>query len=718
VVIYIVAENADRIPLDARLLGDAIIELNISRRNVSIYPRDHPSVDKSLGRAFAFMEKLFELRPEITLAVAKDTLIIDDYYLDKKNPVYREFALHLSDMSISHVTFVTGLGKEELYAFHRFISEKRDSASVADLENSFRELNLLHIRAGFIDYGAFRFVEGASETAAKDPSLWERYVYGLLEGTLQTNDIADGIVEIPPDMLARFVNRMVVAEHKEETYDSVITSYVRRSTESAFTSRDLRRLLDFINGLRPELKKQFLTSTVRVVSKDLDAAYKSLRGVSVDEIIELLGVINEQKVVIPDALKNLLDKFSLLPWEGVATPLFGGGLLVDDIFLSPDIVNLLREDQFGAFIDSTYHKEIQKVMAFKAPRVGSDTAAWEQEFSEEAIERDFNRAVLEVLRSDVISSEEYQEFVDLMREQTEQFVWTGQYGRLIDIVRLLSEHEKDERFSEKASEALAEYYSDAFVGGLIESFRVVGRQVREEAWKLCDFYGERIIPKLIDALIDDSSQVNRRFFIGILKEFGDRIIPEVLRKLGDSRWYVKRNMLYILGDCQTPDIVPHIRPYCRHENRKVSIEAIKCLLNVGDRYGIDALKDYIRSESGEAAREWIALAGAYRVRELVPDLLAVLRKRALTGSDLYEKIPVVKALGEIGDPRALDALRDLVLGKSILFRNVAERVREEFYRTLKQYPLPSVKDFIEAGLKSKNKLIREESERLSTKDQG
>jgi len=61
------ADKEEKIPLDARLLSDAIIELNISRRNVSIYPRDHLSVDKSLNKEFEYMQKLFELRPDITL---------------------------------------------------------------------------------------------------------------------------------------------------------------------------------------------------------------------------------------------------------------------------------------------------------------------------------------------------------------------------------------------------------------------------------------------------------------------------------------------------------------------------------------------------------------------------------------------------------------------------------------------------------------------------
>ena len=40
-----ITNDNDKIPLDAKLLSYAIIELNISRRNVAIYPRDHPSVE-------------------------------------------------------------------------------------------------------------------------------------------------------------------------------------------------------------------------------------------------------------------------------------------------------------------------------------------------------------------------------------------------------------------------------------------------------------------------------------------------------------------------------------------------------------------------------------------------------------------------------------------------------------------------------------------------
>ena len=116
----------DKIPLDAQLLGYAIIELNISRRNVAIYPRDHPSVESSLSNAFKFLKQLFEFRSHITLAVAKDIIIIDQYHLDKKNPVFRDFALTLNRMHIAYITLKNGITKDELYRFHRFITEKTD----------------------------------------------------------------------------------------------------------------------------------------------------------------------------------------------------------------------------------------------------------------------------------------------------------------------------------------------------------------------------------------------------------------------------------------------------------------------------------------------------------------------------------------------------------------------------------------------------------------
>jgi hypothetical protein len=707
-------ENIEKVPIDARLLSDAIIELNISRRNVSIYPLNHPSVDKSLSRAFEFVQKLFEMRPEITLAVAKDTLIIDNYYLDKKNPVYREFALQLSNLNIASVTFLTGLTKEELYKFHRFVSAKTSDSSKKIVQETVKKLNLNHIRVGFIDFGAFAFEADHTQKDITDDKLWERYVYGMLEGTLQHDDIAAAVnQQIPPKKLAQIINESTTGPLKEESYDQVVSSYIRRSSESKFSSEDLKRLLDFIGGLKPELKKQFLSSTVRTVSKDMEAAYKALNDISLDEIFELLNAINEQKVVIPEALKNLLDKLSGLQQSGTESVMVGDSMLVDDIFLSPDIVSLLGEGDFKSFVEDAYQRDIQKLLSFTSKGSQIEMREMEREYSDEIIEKDFNQVILELLPLVMHTEEEYQSFINLMKDQVDLFVWTGQYGQIVRILRVLTSNAEKNVFPAITSEALRSYHSDLFIRDLIESFRIVGRQMREEAWTLCEYLGDHIISPLLDALISEESQIMRRFFVSILIQFGDRVIPEVIKRLGDIRWYVKRNMLYILSECKSSEVLPYIRPYCRHENVKVSVEAVKCLLNAGDSYGVAAVRDYLSSESFETVEQGIVLVGNYRIRKLVPELLQMLKKRWIGGADISHKIRIVKTLGEIGDTSALEVLRDLVTGRSILFKGVTEKLKEEIYGTLKNYPLEDVRDLIEAGMRSKNTYIREESLRLS-----
>lgn len=706
-------EESEKIPLDARLLSDAIIELNISRRNVAIYPKDHPSVDKSLNRAFEFLQKLFELRAEITLAVAKDTLIIDDFYLDRKNPVYRDFALHLNKMNIAYISFITGLTKDELYVFHKLVSEKVSEMTSEEVQKRFNELNLIHIKAGFIDYGAFFFDEGKTTKDTGVP-LWERYVYGLLEGTLQTEDFSDEMKEIPPEILARLLNRTSHDNLKEETYDKVITTYIRRTSDTAFSSKDLKRLMDFINSLRPELKKQFLNSAVRTVSKDIDSAYKILKETPIEELIELLNAMNEQKVAIPEELKNLMDKLSKLPQGAIENVALENGLLVDDIFISTDITNLLGEGSFKKFVTDTYQKEIQKLMNFDASKIiASEISEIKRAYDDDYIEQDFNYAILELLSSQILNEEEYKIFTGILKEQIDTLLWTGQYMRVLQALKVLEGNNNEKKFPEITYELIQYYHSSEFISKIIDSLRTVGRLMRDEAALLCEYYDEKIIPLLLDALIDENSQIVRKFLMGLLIRFKDKMIPEAIKRLNDNRWFVKRNMIYLLCETKRNDVLPYIKLYCRHENLKVSIEAIKCLLIAGDNYGIEAIRDSLRSSSREIVDQAIYLAGAFRIREVVPELIQMLKKRGISGVDLYYKIPIVKALGEIGDPRALDVFKSLLSEKSIIFKGVSEKLKEEIYRTLKNYPYKNIQYFINIGLKSKNEYIQEVSLRLN-----
>ena len=222
-----------------------------------------------------------------------------------------------------------------------------------------------------------------------------------------------------------------------EAYDRVVATYVRKSSERAFTGTDLKKIMIFINRLRPELKKQFLSSSFKTFPRDIDSAEKILDEIPADEAIALLNTINEQKVSIPEAIKKLLEKLSMLTPEDFEGRMSGDALIVDDIPLARDIAIMLSEDNFTSFVTDAYSKEIQALLEFDASALDHEEfKTFEREWNDETIEKDFNQTLLELISSDrekLITEENFDYFNNLLKDQIEHFIGTGQYDQVLKI---------------------------------------------------------------------------------------------------------------------------------------------------------------------------------------------------------------------------------------------------------------------------------------------
>jgi len=681
-----ISEKKEELSLDVRLLSDAITELNICRQKVAIYPKDHPVVEESLRKGFDFLERLFELRPEISLKIAKDILIIDDYYLEKENPIYKNFVSTLHLKHIAYVTFTSGLTREELYTFQQFLSADEDEETPEKLQDAFKALNLINLRVGFIDYRAFSYKEGKSGEDTEEGHLWERYVKGLIEGTLTAEAQLNAISEIPPEVFSQLVNETATDSMHSADYERVIATYVRKSSERAFTGTDLKKIMLFINRLRPELKKQFLSASFKTFQNNIDSAEKVLDEIPADEAIALLNTINEQKISIPEAIKKLLEKLSMLTPEGFEGRMSGENLIVDDIPLSHDIAVMLSEDDFTSFVTDAYSKEIQALLEFDASSLDHEEFnKLETEWGDETIEKGFNQILLELISTDretLITESNCDYFNNLLKDQIEHFIGTGQYDQVLAIFRTVQSHCTDDTMPLATVAVL----SPEIISLLVDSFRIVGSQNSEDAMLLCGYCGEKIVAPLLEALMKEESRRSRKFLLTLTIHLGTIAVPEAIKHLGDSRWFVKRNMLYILSECGGSEALPHVKPYCYHDNPKVRFQALRYMLKTEEHYGIEVLKNSLHSGEREIVETALTISGAFRVKDIVPDLLTMLKKMAKRGSDFDRKIPIVKALGQIGDPRALDTLNHILTSKSLLYKRPLQRLKEETSLTLKHYP--------------------------------
>jgi hypothetical protein len=716
-------ETNETIPPDARLIGEFITELKVSSRTIVVYPRDHPVVQNSLNRVYAVLQEIFQLRPGITLAVGKDTFVIDNHPLDKKNHLYREFAQHLRRLSIAFIHFSSGLTLDQLYNFQRFISLQRKDLSSKGIRETLSEYDLSHINVGFLDYEAFSFEEGKTAVEIPQEDLWETYIDGIINGTLRIEEISEELGDVPLDTFAHLLGTLGKNGISKTSSQNIVSLYMKKFFQKPFSNREIKKLLASLNELPSELQEQFLSVVIESLSRDILITARVFQNISAELIMELFEAIRSRKIDIPENLRNLLDVVLNFEPQVVEQRTIGENSLVDDIFLPSDTVDMLSKsdtikalsDSFETSVSDEYQKEIKQILEYDASETLSISLPdLKREINDDFIEKTFNHVILEIMSSDLISQTEYLQLIEKLKEQTTQFIATGQYEQILGIRKLLQLNVEKSRFAEITSEALQYYSTPDFFTDFIDSLKIMGRQSRDEAWQLCKDYGEMIIPILIDALMNEETQSFRSLLMSLIRQYGDAIVPEALHRLNDSRWFVKRNMLYLLSGCKNEQIIPYVRPYCRHENPKVSFEAIKCLLGMEDRFGIERIQEYLRSGTQEEIEQAITLLSAYRMKEAVPTLVQMLREKGMNKTDLSQKIAIIQALGNIGDLSSLDAFREISFRKTFFFfKGESENLKVEIYKTLKNFPYKDIEDIIQKGLKSGNEYIRNESLRLT-----
>jgi HEAT repeat protein len=198
----------------------------------------------------------------------------------------------------------------------------------------------------------------------------------------------------------------------------------------------------------------------------------------------------------------------------------------------------------------------------------------------------------------------------------------------------------------------------------------------------------------MDALTQEDSRRARKFLLDLVIHIADEAVPEAIKRLDDKRWFVKRNMLFIISESSNREALPYVRPYCYHENLKLSFHALKYLLKADERYGIEVLKRYLRSGTSDKVEMALGIAVVFGIKTIVPELIAMLEKTAKRGSDWEQRIAIVKALGHIGDPRALNVLKNILDAKSLFFRTHLRRLKEEVRAALKSYPPEDVRIII------------------------
>jgi len=717
------------VPLDYRLLSDAIIELNISRKNVGIYPPGHLQITKSIDRAFDVLLKLFEIREEMTLGVARDTLFVGQNYLDQKNPVYRDFALSLNGQEIAAVTFVRGLDRGELVRFHRILTTKPDAiAAAGGIAKVVADADIPHIRVTPIDYDVFHVtdkqeISGPQTKVVEKPGsgLWQDFVSHLSSGTLARPGQDEGISlkdaeQVDPLELARLLNeRKLDPGLALQSYDRIISSHVRTEAEKKELTREqsetLRSLNNLLKDLHPDLRKQFLSVAFQRTAAASPAVTEEVVGGFTDDmVIEMLENASAEGREISPTLTGLLNKLSgVSPASSAKGPSPGRQPAMSQEHMN----KLFSREKYESYVSEEYDATLKQLTEHApapgaAPIEGFPINEYLESLTDERLDFQIGRVALAFVNEN-IDAEDYAEFLKKIVAVVPDMLKTGNFSLLHDILETLRMHGRDKKdmaIRGMAGVAIQVFENPDFITKTVEAFALWSGSREREARGFLLALGSGVIPELLDLYSLDESPGGKRLLFDLLCNFGQAAVKEAVRRLHDPRAYYVRNLVMLIRWGWDASLSIQLRPLLKHPDHKVRKEALIALLQFKDASATAALREAISSDDVDEAFEAVSLAGRFRVADAVDLLLGKLKRIILFETDYEVNTGLIRALGDIGDPRAVPDLEKIARASWPLYPKRRDKMKVALFESLERYPHVSVAGLIRIGKQSDNERIR------------
>lgn len=172
--------------------------------------------------------------------------------------------------------------------------------------------------------------------------------------------------------------------------------------------------------------------------------------------------------------------------------------------------------------------------------------------------------------------------------------------------------------------------------------------------------------------------------------------------VGDERWFVVRNMVGILGEIRSADAIEHFRRTIEHSDARVRRETVLALSKVGGEEAVPLLAKGLND--GEAALRGAAALGLGLTKLSVA--VGPLLNRLPQESDPDVEVEIVRALGRVGDPRAVPVLAERAAGGGF-FSRIPSPIRVEATRALGEIGGEPARAVLQRLLRERNAEVRE-----------
>ncbi len=223
---------------------------------------------------------------------------------------------------------------------------------------------------------------------------------------------------------------------------------------------------------------------------------------------------------------------------------------------------------------------------------------------------------------------------------------------------------------------------------------------RKELMRICELLGTDMALAVSDALSATQDRFARRTFLDAMVAMGPSAMPVVEKMVEDGRWFVVRNALAILGEVGGERPVELIIATLAHTDARVRREALMALAKVGGEDAGQLVYGMIEDPDSDVRLAAAMAAGALKVERALRPLLALLEEE----DDPDVVAGVLRALGQLGDPGAVNAIEKRAVGS--FFSRPPTEVRIAAYRALHSIGTPHAKSLLVHAAEDKDPAVK------------
>ncbi len=271
---------------------------------------------------------------------------------------------------------------------------------------------------------------------------------------------------------------------------------------------------------------------------------------------------------------------------------------------------------------------------------------------------------------------------------------------------------RNREIADSARMGIKELVSDDLVSHFIRRLQQRGGLNRKEVETILASFGERAVKALLAALAEEPDLLVRKSMVDVIVRIGRPAIPAVIDNLNDSRWYVVRNMVTILGRLGIPDLAPHIAVSLSHPDLRVKKEAIKGLSKLPHPSAVAALGELCFFPEESIA----LLATAALALKKEEEAVSALFRRAVRKKVLYPHYRLaheaIESLRSIDTDSALTALTEILRTKAVWETASFREVKKHALRSISRMSGGRPKEIVMEMRNSPDETLRLETERI------